>query len=523
MASDYNLLLATDSYKLGHRQQYPEGLEYLYSNFTPRYSMVEGRDRIIFFGLQYFLKRYMDKLNADIAFCQDGMAKIDGRPAIDVICEKYEASVTAYLGPNEVGSSHIRALFKLGYVPLEFRAVPEGSDVPIGVPVLTVENTHPKFAWLVNYFETLLSASLWHMCSSATTSYYFRLLFEQYAELTGADPTFIDFQGHDFSFRGLEGLDAAAASGSGHLVSFKGSDTLPTVEFVKKYYGKGLPEDHLIAASVPASEHSVQCAFNNDFEYVENIVDNYDSGIVSVVMDGYDYWNVITEVVPSLKEKILAKDGFKLVCRPDSGDPEFIVCGDPSAPEGSPEYKGTVECLWETFGGTVTDKGYKVLDEHIGVIYGDSINYERASNILRRLEEKGFASSNIVFGIGSFTFQYVTRDTYGWAMKATWCQIDGEEIEIFKDPKTGDGKKKSLKGRINVVWSDEARSLVAHDQIPKGEEEGVLYPIWRDGRWLQEENFEHIRGRVQDIIQWDLSLQPPLLPHDHSPQLFGLS
>ena len=160
------------------------------------------------------------------------------------------------------------------------------------------------------------------------------------------------------------------------------------------------------------------------------ITETYPAGIVSIVSDTWDYWKVITEFIPTLKSEILARDG-KVVIRPDSGDPVKIICGDPDAKPGSPEFKGSVECLWETFGGTETATGYKLLDGHIGLIYGDSITLERCEAICSQLEAKGFASTNVVFGIGSYTYQYVTRDTFGFAMKATYGEVNGKGLSLI--------------------------------------------------------------------------------------------
>jgi nicotinamide phosphoribosyltransferase len=220
----------------------------------------------------------------------------------------------------------------------------------------------------------------------------------------------------------------------------------------------------------------------------------YPSGFVSVVSDGYDFWDVIGRVIPSLKKDILARDG-KLVIRPDSGDPVKIVCGDP---EGKTllERMGAVEALWVTFGGTLNDKGYRVLNPHIGLIYGDAITLRRAEEIVTRLKEKGFASSNVVFGIGSYTYQYNTRDTFGFALKSTLVVIDGKEIPIFKDPKTDDGVKKSQKGRV-IVMKD-GNSFKAFDGFSLSDEisSDQLKEVYRDGKLLVEETFSDIRKRL---------------------------
>jgi nicotinamide phosphoribosyltransferase len=225
------------------------------------------------------------------------------------------------------------------------------------------------------------------------------------------------------------------------------------------------------------------------------------TGIVSIVSDGYDFWDVITRVVPALKADIMTRKGGpvgdKVVIRPDSGDPVLIVCGDPSAPIGTPEYKGAVQCLWETFGGTESSTGFRILDSHIGLIYGDAITLRRAEEIMDRLKVKGFASTNVVFGIGSYTYQYNTRDTFGFALKSTLCVIDGVEKQIFKNPKTDDGTKKSQKGRVVVLKDGD--TLTFRDGLSLGDEikGDLLREVFCNGKLLIDENFSDIRARIQ--------------------------
>lgn len=484
-----NPALLIDGYKLDHRRQYPEGTQVVYSNWTPRDSRT-GEQEVVFFGLQYFLDRYLG----------DEWAKFFVTPKRFVV-EEYARRVNGYLGPNSVGTEHIEALHDLGYLPLEFRAVPEGSTVPLRTPMLVVENTHEDFAWLVNYFETLMSSVLWMPCTSATTARAARRLLDRYAEITGSDKAFVDWQGHDFSFRGMPGPEAAAMSGAGHLLFFTGTDTIPSIDFIERYYTPA-DEATFIAGSVAATEHSVMCAGGNDQDEeqktFERLLDLYPSGIVSVVSDTWDLWNVINTILPNLKDRILARDG-KLVVRPDSGDPVKIICGDENAPIGSPERKGVVELLWDNFGGTLTDKGYKVLDSHIGVIYGDSITYDRLLAILDGLEKKGFASANMVFGIGSFSYQYVTRDTYGFAMKATYVKINGEGRDIYKNPATDQGVKKSAKGRLAVL-RDGTEIITINQATPEEEAKSILQPVWRDGQFLVHHTLEQVRENAKATL-----------------------
>jgi nicotinamide phosphoribosyltransferase len=309
------------------------------------------------------------------------------------------------------------------------------------------------------------------------------------------------WQGHDFSFRGMSGIEDACISAAGHLLSFYGTDSVPAIDFHELYY-KADSDNELVGGSVPATEHSVMCMGTKDNEigtFERLIVELYPKGIVSIVSDTWDFWKVITEFLPELKSKILARDG-KVVIRPDSGDPVKIIVGDKDATPGSPEYKGAIECMWEIFGGTVTDKGYKLLDSHIGLIYGDSITLQRQKAILEGLKEKGFASFNVVLGIGSYTYEYVTRDTYGFAMKATYGEVNGEGRNIFKDPKTDDGTKKSAKGLLAVHQVDGKLSL--KDQCSWEEEkEGLLQTVFENGKVVNEQSLRQIRERIEKELE----------------------
>jgi nicotinamide phosphoribosyltransferase len=376
----------------------------------------------------------------------------------DEVCGEMKRELTMYLG-MDYDVSHFEALHDLGFLPIKVKIIQEGNRVPLRIPLLTIVNTKPEFYWITNYLETILSNLMWKPMTSATIAFQYRKVLEKWAKKT--DPTnisFVDFQGHDFSMRGLDSVEATIASGLGHLTSFMGTDSLPAIYGARKFY----KEKGFVGASVPATEHSVMCAggYETEIETFRRLLETYPSGILSVVSDTWDLWKVITEYLPALKEQILARDG-KLVIRPDSGDPVDIICGLPNThtkhltlPKNSPEFKGVIELLWDVFGGTVNEQGYKVLDSHIGAIYGDSITIDRADEICSRLEAKGFASTNIVLGIGSFTYQYNTRDTFGFAMKATYVEVNGEGREIFKNPITDDGTKKSAKGLLYVHKND---------------------------------------------------------------------
>ena len=496
-----NPLLLTDGYKTGHHQQYPHGTTLVYSNFTPRSNKYapKGCDMVVSFGQQMVMKQIHE------AFQNEFFSKPK-----DEVCGEMKRELSLYLG-TDYDVTHFEQLHDLGYLPIAVKGIEEGTLVPIKVPVLTIYNTLPEFYWVTNYLETIISNLLWKPMTSATIAHTYRKVLTKWQEKTDAERGwFIDWQGHDFSMRGMDSIEATISSGLGHLTSFSGTDSLPTLYGARKFYG----EDGFVGGSVNATEHSVMCAGSKDdeVETFRRLLKTYPTGILSIVSDTWDLWKVCTEHVVTLKEEILARDG-KLVIRPDSGDPVDILCGSESTLHtGSPEGKGVIELLWDVFGGTTNEQGYKVLDSHIGAIYGDSITIDRADEICRRLESKGFASTNVVLGIGSFTYQYNTRDTFGFAMKATYVEL--EELfyetensvepelrivgrEIFKDPITDDGTKKSATGLLAVYDNYEGGLTLIDKASWETENEGKLKTIYKDGEFFNQTTLTEIRERLK--------------------------
>ena len=406
---------------------------------------------------------------------------------LEFVIKEYENNIKPYLCiDGDLDTSHIVKLHDMGYLPLAIYALPEGSKVNIGVPSLVIYNTEPEFFWLVNYIETSLSSYLWQMCTNATTAYEFRKLLDFYAEKTSSNPSFVDFQCHDFSFRGMGSHVSAINSGMAHLLSFLGTDTLLSIKYANKFY----PYGEFQAYSVPATEHSVMSAHGKDNElqtFKRLITETYPKGIVSIVSDTWDFWNVITNIAVELKDIILNRDG-KVVFRPDSGNPADILCGKDDS-------KGAVEILWDIFGGTINDKGYKELDPHVGIIYGDSITLELCEEICKRLDAKCFASTNVVFGVGSYTYQYVTRDTDGYAIKATYCEVNGEPRNIFKDPITDNGIKKSAKGILSVHEVD-GEFILEQESTFEKLHNSAMRLVFKNGKVYNMENFNKVRNRL---------------------------
>jgi nicotinamide phosphoribosyltransferase len=449
---------------------------------------MEGVDRVVFFGLQYFIKEYLMNQWQKNFFDKD----------VESVVYEYQRRMDRGLGAGKVTTYHIRELHDLGYLPLEIRALPEGSRVNLRVPMFVMYNTNKEFGWLTNYLESVMSSVIWGPCTSATIANEYRGILENYAERTGGSLDFVDFQGHDFSLRGMFGFEASCLSGAGHLLSFIGTDSVPAIDFIEQYYM--LMETDQVGGSIPATEHSVMCAggseADDEYETIKRLITEiYPSGPVAIVCDTWDFFKVLTETLPRLKDIIMARDGT-VVIRPDSGDPADIICGDKSDYEDLPEYEGAVELLWETFGGTTTEKGFKQLDTHIGLIYGDSITLDRCRDICSRLSYKGFASTNVVLGIGSYSYQYNTRDTFGFALKTTYCEIDGKPMEIFKKPKTDDGEKNSAKGLTAVYTNGDGYRL--RDQATWGEVRNCAFElVYKDGVLVRNEDIADIREHLR--------------------------
>ena len=358
-----NPLLLTDGYKTGHHQQYPKGTTLVYSNFTPRsnkYAPI-GCDQVVSFGQQMVMQQIHDAFQNEFF----------SRPK-DSVCSEMKTELSMYLG-TDYDVSHFEALHDLGYLPIKVKSIEEGRLVPIKVPVLTIYNTHPDFYWITNYLETILSNLLWKPMTSATIAHTYRKVLTKWQEKTDAERGwFIDWQGHDFSMRGMDSAEAVISSGVAHLTSFLGSDSLPAIYGARKYYNA----DGVVCGSVNATEHSVMCAGGkeDEVETFRRLLETYPTGILSIVSDTWDLWKVCTEHLVTLKEEILARDG-KVVIRPDSGDPVDIICGLNSKPpimidsellkskdvHNEPKVKGVIELLWDVFGGTINEQGYKAV------------------------------------------------------------------------------------------------------------------------------------------------------------------
>lgn len=466
-----NPFLQTDVYKMGHIEQYVPGCNKVYSYLQARQDRTFKAS--LWFGLQYYLKEYL---------CGS------------ITHEHVDEFLTVrnnILGPTPDNvQDQLRNLADLGYWPLKIKALPEGTVIPVKNALMSITNTDPRFHWTVGFVESLL-LKVWYPTTVATTSYMYRTLVEKYFKETVSDNLQVlkPFMVHDFGYRGDSSEEGAIISGMAHLLNFTGSDTVPAYNGILDYYGgKSGPN---IMASVPASEHSVMCSYgqDNEIDAYRNMLKVYPTGIVSIVSDTYNIWNVLTNFAATLKPLILERKG-KVVFRPDSGNPENIICGDPNADPNSPEGKGCIRLLDEMFGSTINEKGYRELNPQVGLIYGDGMYLERYERVLERLKLLGYASSNLVIGVGGI-LRHHSRDTMGFAIKATKVSVNGKEKAIMKDPIT-DKKKKSHQGYLNVIKVD--NNFLTQDNVSAIEEEnGLLVPVFENGKLLVDYDIVGLR------------------------------
>lgn len=562
-------LLLTDFYKTCHKAFYNPSTTQLISYWTPRKSRVAGINEVVCFGLQALIKKYLIDHFAVTFF---------DRPW-DEVRDEYMDYITATFD-KDIAESEVeafKAIHEVGYLPIAIRAVPEGTRVPIGCPMIEFRATEEWSYWLVNYLETLCSCNLWMPMTAATIADHNRALVDEWYGKTVDDNVPLHIAAGDFSMRGMGGVDAAVMADAGHLLSFSSTATIPTAWWLRNFYNAPLS----VCKGTPSTEHSVVESYGeaHEMEYYEHVATEVrPAGVLSMVSDTWDLWRVLTEYLPALKDKLMARDG-KVVIRPDSGNPIDILCGtllsseymtidgltvdgltdyfmeyarkkypwngasetwyrvrigntlykvtaehrweddeeDKSSDgyysdtvdairieetEITPEMKGVIELLWDLAGGTVNSKGYKVVDKHFGAIYGDAITHDRAEQIFSRLAAKGFAANNVVLGFGSYTYQYVTRDTFGFALKVTHGIVNGKETMMYKDPITDKGKhsagKKSQMGMCIVKKNDDGSvSYTDHHTIAEADAPGnLLRPVFRNGELLVDDDFLIIRSRL---------------------------
>ncbi|SFD18146.1 nicotinamide phosphoribosyltransferase domain-containing protein [Ruminococcus albus] len=499
-----NAALMCDFYKIVHRDMINQKMTKSMSYYTPRMSRVKRWDKVVMFGLQMFCKTWL------IDYFNENFFEV---PEEEIVAD-YQRILDNSFGKGIYNTTSIVELHRLGYLPLEIIALPEGTLVPIHVPMFGITNTHPDFAWLPQALESLISAEMWYPQITATVGKTYRDIVDKYYGLTCDDDIPRAKALGSFDFRGDQGLDAALKAAAGWCMSFVNTATVPAIPYLEKMFGADCTKE-AVAYGAVSTEHFVMCsnfAVDGDEETFlrKMLTELYPNTSFSAVLDSYDYWNVIDNILPKLHDEIMAHNGCMLM-RGDSGDCVEVVTK-------------TVFKLWKQFGGTVNSKGFKVLDPHVKAIYGDSITVQRCEQIYEILMKNGFACSNVALGVGSFSMHCIeeveemtltaedgqkfvgkatilkpfTRDTFSSCIKACYAEIDGREYPIFKDPKEG-GFKKSQKG-LCYVYRNENGELAYKDgyvgsTIPEG---NLLETVFKDGKLVKEYTLSDIRNRLND-------------------------
>lgn len=510
-----NAMLLKDFYKMVHLMQIPSNMTKSVSYFTPRKSRIDMWPKVVNFGLQAFIKEWLIENFNETFF---------NRSEADVVNE-YKRICEHTMVKENYGLDRIIELHRLGYLPIEIWALPEGAKVPMHVPIFGITNTHPDFAWLGQALESLISAELWYPMITATVGYTYRKIVDKWYDKTVDDNVPHRRGLGNFDFRGDMGVDASLKAAGGWMLSFVNTATVPAIPWMEKMYNCNCETEEVGFGAV-STEHFVMCS-NSALDTVmypdsvypykdidphrervfikKLLTELYPNTSFSCVSDSYDYWNVVENILPTLKDEILNHNGCMLV-RGDSGDCVEVVTK-------------TVFKLWDIFGGTVNSKGYKVLNPHIKALYGDSITIERADKIFKILEENGFAANNVSLGVGSFSMHCIeedgqlkpfTRDTFSSAIKAVYAEFTDEQghiipMNVYKDPKTdrdtGVGFKKSQKGCC-IVYLDENGEYAytdEHDWFTASHNVlQELRPIFKDGKLLVNESLKDIRNRLHD-------------------------
>lgn len=460
-------------------EQYPEGTTKIYSYLHTRSD--KKYDKIIVYGLKYLIKEYLS------------------HPITEDMVQEFFYYRKKILG-NEAPRHIIDKLYglaTLGYIPLEIKSFPEGTVLDAQSVIATVTNTVPGFHWVVGFFESLLLHA-WYPITVASASLKYKILVEKYAIETCDNSDHIPYSVHDFGYRGCSSEESAMVASSAHLLNFLGTDTVSALDFIENNYET--EPGQVIGVSVPASEHSVMCCYGRkeEIKAFERMLDLYPTGIISIVADSYDVWNAVTNIAFKLKDKILAREG-KVVFRPDSGKPIDIICGEKIDIPPFDRHPGILELLSSVFGYTVNDKGYKIINPKVGLIYGDGMTYDNFEAILSEMSEQRWASSNLVIGVGGLLLQSHSRDDLGFSFKATYAEIDGKPVEIFKDPIT-DPNKRSLQGLIRAECchvSDHPYRNIFHDQQSWAQEKsGRLKTIFKNGKLFMTDSWGHLRSGI---------------------------
>lgn len=451
-----SIILNTDSYKISMFKQYPVGTTGVYSYIESR----GGRyDRTVFFGLQAFIKEYLlDPINQnDIDFAEE--------------------ILTAHGEPfNRAGWQYILDKH-MGYLPVVIKAVPEGSVIPVKHVLATIENTDPECFWLTTWLETALLRAVWYPTTVATQSWTIKQVIKNFLEKTG-DPSTINFKLHDFGARGVSSMESAGIGGAAHLVNFMGTDTITGVLYAREFYNAGIS-----GFSIPAAEHSTITSWGRvgEVDAYRNMLNQFarPGSILAIVSDSYDIFNAANNLWGEELRQQVIDSGATVVIRPDSGDPVVVN-------------RQLIEILGEKFGYTINDKGFKVLN-NVRLIQGDGVNELTIRSILGAFMALGWSADNIAFGMGGALLQQIDRDTQKFAMKCSSACVDGEWIDVQKDPITDSGKK-SKAGRVDL-WTNGTDYVSAVSTPECADWTSALQTVFVNGTLINECTFDEVRAR----------------------------
>ncbi|XP_030829364.1 nicotinamide phosphoribosyltransferase-like [Strongylocentrotus purpuratus] len=462
-----NILMLTDSYKVTHHRQYPDGTTLVSSYFESRGGKFP---EVVFFGLQYILKRWL-------------CGPVITAEKIAEAKELYKL----HFGQdhfNEAGWTHILEKHG-GYLPMKIKAVPEGSVIPYKNVLFTVENTDPQVPWITNWFETLM-VQVWYPMTVATNSRVQKVLIAKYLSETADNLTGLPFKLHDFGFRGVSSVETAGIGAAAHLVNFQGTDTIAGIVMAKKYYSC-----KMAGFSIPAAEHSTITTWgkHGEREAFKNMLDQFPTGLVAVVSDSFDIYNACEKVWgEELREQVIQRgeSGSILVIRPDSGEPSEVVMK-------------VLTILSKVFGCSKNSKGYKMLPPYLRVIQGDGVNYDVIEQILSRMKKLEWSADNLTFGSGGSLLQKHNRDTQKCAYKCSYCVVDGESRNVFKQPSTDLGKK-SKKGQLSLQEVD--GKIVTLEEGKGDPNKNLLELVYENGQLLKDQTLDEIRQRAEiDLVK----------------------
>ena len=454
-----NIILNVDSYKVSHYLQYPDHTEYTSCYIESRGPSKDGFTRVLFFGLQMFIKEYL--------------LKPISQEDIDEAAYVFEGHGEPF---NKEGWEYILNEHQ-GFLPLEIEAIPEGTLIGVKNVLVQVKNTDPKCYWLPGYIETALLRAVWYPTTVATNSYKCKQLIKAYLEQTSDSIDGLPFKLHDFGGRGVSSEESAGIGGLAHLVNFMGTDTVSALVAGRRYY-----DADIAGFSIPAAEHSTITSWEYEGSAYANMIKKFggEGKTFAVVTDSYDHFNAIQNIFGGDLHSQVSENEGMIVFRPDSGNPAEIVVE-------------TVKALARTFGSTINSKGYRVLPNNIRVIQGDGISYESIEEILSELDRNFLSTDNVAFGMGAELLQKCNRDTFRFAMKLSAIQVNNKWRDVFKDPVTDPGKK-SKRGRLAVVKTMEDRFVTVRVEDLK-DNTNCLRSVYKDGELLVNENLDTIRKR----------------------------